>query len=86
MITPEPAQRKCTECDFTTSTKGKLNEHYKVVHGGTRFKCDKCSYEGTQKDKLERPMETEHGTVLYWCNFTVRDEIKVQPTGDHEGK
>ena len=58
----EPAQGKCTECDFTTSTKGELKENYKVDHGGTRFKCDKCSYEGTQKDKLGRHMEAEHGT------------------------
>ena len=65
---------RCTECDFTTPTNGELNEHYKVVHGGTRFKCDKCSYEGTRKDKLKWPMETEHGTVLYWCKLTTRDE------------
>ena len=51
------------------TTKGESNEHYKVVHGGTRFKCDKCSYEGTRKDKLKPPMETEHGTVLYWCDL-----------------
>ena len=64
LITPDPTQRECIEYDFTTSTKGELNEHYKAVHGGTRFKCDKCSYEGTQRDKLGRHMETEHRTVL----------------------
>ena len=31
-ITPEPAKRKCTECDFTAPTKGKLNEHYAEGH------------------------------------------------------
>ena len=47
-ITTEPAQRKCTECDFTASTKGRLNEHYKGVHGGT------------QEVNLNRHMEEKH--------------------------
>ena len=37
----EPAQRKCTECDFTAPTKGKLNEHYTEGHGGKKYKCNK---------------------------------------------
>ena len=37
----EPAQRKCTECEFTAPTKGKLNEHYTEGHGGRKYKCNK---------------------------------------------
>ena len=72
---------KCTECDFTASTKGKLNEHYKVVHGGRKYKCDECNFECVTHGGLYLHQKAVHLGIRFKCdkcNYEGTQEVNLK--------
>ena len=52
---------KCDKCEFTASSKIKIEKHIKVVHEKIKeFICAECEYVTSQKGRLRTHMVKKH--------------------------
>eukprot|EP00088_Acartia_fossae_P017411 TRINITY_DN19885_c0_g1_i3.p1 TRINITY_DN19885_c0_g1~~TRINITY_DN19885_c0_g1_i3.p1 ORF type:complete len:731 (-),score=137.92 TRINITY_DN19885_c0_g1_i3:424-2616(-) len=61
---------KCSDCDFTTNTKVKLNYHISVRHKEQQtLICDQCDYTTFNKGNLQNHIKVKHLNIRYQCDL-----------------
>ena len=77
----ELSGQQCNECDFTAPTKSKLNEHYKIAHGGRKYKCDQCNFECLTHGGLYLHQKAVHLGIRFkcdQCNYEGTQEVNLK--------
>ena len=62
---PRPKQQttKCDQCDYTGSSKQKVQVHVDIHHRGLRYICDLCKHKTTMKGNLSLHYSLKHKEV-----------------------
>lgn len=66
---PKPLH-KCTECDYSSSNKHFLRQHFELVHVADRkFKCPFCNYAGKRSHSLKEHLVVHSSTPPFKCTL-----------------
>jgi len=80
----------CTECEYSSVEKSKLERHMTVHTGSRPYQCDRCTYASSDNFKLKRHMRIHTGERPYKCDlcpaaFAQQNALKVHSLV-HTGK
>ena len=64
----QPTSFPCKKCDFETSKKHELKEHYRTTHPQKQFQCDGCDFTSVHNNQLQKHIRTTHATHRFQCD------------------
>ena len=57
-----------TDCDFSSTSKIRLEDHHRIDHEGLSYDCLKCDFKGTSEKKLREHGEYNHEGIVHQCD------------------
>ena len=67
VLQTRPKRFKCKQCEYVTSTKQSLKDHYSANHEGKRYKCDMCEYKASSKITVNTHKRVTHEGITFNC-------------------
>ena len=82
--------KKCSECDYSSSCRSNLSRHSKSKHKGVRHSCSECDYSSSCRSNLLKHSKAKHQGVSYSCsecdfNASYKGDLLRHSKSRHKG-